>query len=137
MKRYLLDSNAVTEFVNRREPVMSRVRDARQRGDRIGTCEPVVAELYYGLEFSSSRQENLVRLERGLSQIRSWPFERRSAREYGRIAAELKRRGRKMQVVDMMIAAIALTTPDAVVVTTDSDLSAVPGLIVEDWTVPA
>jgi tRNA(fMet)-specific endonuclease VapC len=93
----------------------------------------VIAELFYGLELSSTRAENTVRLERGLSQIRSWPFDRQAAREYGRLAAELKRRGRKMQVVDMMIAAIALTLPDCTVVTTDSDLSAVPGLAVENW----
>jgi tRNA(fMet)-specific endonuclease VapC len=137
MRRYLLDSNAVTDFVNRREPLTTRVRQVRLRGDRIGTCEPVIAELFYGLEFSSSRAENTVRLERGLSQIRSWPFERKSAREYGRIAAELRRRGRKMQVVDMMLAAIALTVGDGVVVTTDSDLIAIPGLTVENWTIAA
>src|ERR1700679_1340457 len=44
--------------------------------------------------------EYILRLKRGLSQIRSWPFDRQAAREYGRLAAELKRRGRKMQVVD-------------------------------------
>src|SRR5580698_991782 len=103
MRRYLLDSNAVNAFIDRRDPVTNRVREARLRGDRLGTCEPVIAELFYGLEFSSTREDNTLRLERGLSQIRSWPFDRRAAREYGLIAAELKRRGRRMQVVDMMI----------------------------------
>jgi predicted nucleic acid-binding protein len=53
MKRFLLDSNAVNDFINHREPLARRSREARQRGDRLGTCEPVVAELFYGLEFSS------------------------------------------------------------------------------------
>ena len=112
-----------------------RAKEARQRGDRIGTCEPVVTELYYGLEFSASRDENLVRLERGLSQIRSWPFDRKAAQKYGLIAVDLKLRGRKMQIVDMMIAAIALSVENCIVVTTDSDLLAVPGLAVENWAV--
>jgi tRNA(fMet)-specific endonuclease VapC len=133
MKRYLLDSNAVSSFINRRDPLARRVREVRERGDRIGTCEPVIAELYYGVEFSATRDENIARLERGLSQIRSWPFDRQAARKYGIIAAELRRRGRKMQVVDMMIAAIALSMENCVVVTTDSDLLAVPDLTVEDW----
>ncbi len=68
MRRFLLDSNAVNAFVDHRKPLAERVREARQRGDRIGTCEPVVAELFYGLQFSSSRDENTVRLRRGLSQ---------------------------------------------------------------------
>jgi len=133
MRRYLLDSNAVNAFVNRRGSVTDRVREARLRGDRIGTCEPVVAELYYGLEFSSSREENLVRLEHGLSRIRSWPFDRAAARQYSRIAADLKKCGRPIQVVDMMTAAIAFSLGNCTVVSSDTDLTAVPGPTVENW----
>jgi len=125
MRRFLLDSNAVNAFVDHRESVVERVREARQRGDRLGTCEPVVAELFYGLEFSSRRDENAIRLRRGLSQIKSWPFNRAAAEQYGRIAGDFRRRGRPMQVVDMMLAAIALTLPQCTVFTADSDLSAV------------
>jgi len=133
MNRYLLDSNAVNALADQRQPAIQRAAEARGRGDRIGTCEPVIADLYYGLEFSSSRAENLVRLERTLSRLSSWPFDRQAAREYGRLAADLRRRGRPMQVIDMMLAAIALNLPNCVVVTTDSDLSAVPGLPVVNW----
>ena len=38
-----------------------------------------------------------------------------------------------MQVMDMLVAATALTLTNCIVVTTDSDLSAVPGLKVENW----
>ena len=38
-----------------------------------------------------------------------------------------------MQVPDIQIAAIALAFGDCVVVSKDGDLSAVPGLTVEDW----
>lgn len=58
MRRYLLDSNAVSALVDHRGNVPERVREARLRGARIGTCEPVVAELFYGLEFGSSRKEH-------------------------------------------------------------------------------
>lgn len=133
MKRYLLDSNAVTSLINRREPLIERVRDARRHGFRIGTCEPVVAELCYGLELSSSRDENMIRLRRGLARLICWPLERRASETYGRLAAELRRRGRPMQVIDIMLAAIALSLGSCTVVTTDSDLSAVPGLDVENW----
>ena len=136
MKRYLLDSNALNAFVDRREPFALRLREARLQGDRIGTCEPVVAEMFYGLEFSATRDANIVRLERDLVGIRSWPFDRRAARQYASIAADLRRRGRIMQVVDMMVAAIAMSLQNCTVVTTDSDLSAMPGLSVVDWSKP-
>ncbi len=132
MRRFLLDSNAISALIDRRESLATRSRDARRRGDRIGTCEPVVAELFYGLALSSSRDENRLRLGRALSQITTCPFDRRAAMAYG-VAADLRRRGRPMQAIDIMLAAVAMTIDDCVVITTDSDLSAVPGLPVANW----
>lgn len=134
MKRYLLDTGIMGDFINRRGSVPERVREARLRGARIGTSMPVVAELFFGVEYSQSRERNHKLLLRALSQIPCWPFTRAAAEEFGRIAAELKRRGRPMQQIDMMIAAIALTIGDCTVVSTDSDLCDVPGLHVENWT---
>ena len=51
-----------------------------------------------------------------------------------RLLAELARLGRPMQTIDIQIAAIALTLGNCIVVSADSDLSAVPGLSVEHWT---
>ena len=69
----------------------------------------------------------------GASDFRLWPFDRTAAEEYGRLAALLERKGRRMQVVDIRLAAIAFTLGNCTVVTTDSDPSAVPGLTVENW----
>ena len=38
-----------------------------------------------------------------------------------------------MQVIDIMIAAVALTLGNTVVVTKDSDFAALPWLTVENW----
>jgi tRNA(fMet)-specific endonuclease VapC len=66
-----------------------------------------------------------------------WPFDRNAAEEYGRLAADLKRMGRPMQQIDIQIAAIALSLGRCIVVSTDSDLTAVPGLTVENWAAEA
>jgi tRNA(fMet)-specific endonuclease VapC len=135
MTRYLIDANMVGHFIDRRRGVDARVREARAHGSVIGTCMPVVAELFYGVEFSASRETNRPRLLRGLSRIRCWPFERESAEEYGRLAAELRRIGRPMQQIDIRIAAVALSLGNCTVVSDDSDLAAVPGLTVENWAI--
>jgi tRNA(fMet)-specific endonuclease VapC len=49
------------------------------------------------------------------------------------VFAELRRVGRPMQQVDMQIAAVARTLGNCTVVSGDGDLSAVPGLRVENW----
>jgi tRNA(fMet)-specific endonuclease VapC len=75
----------------------------------------------------------LSTLIRALSRIICWPFDRRAAVEYGRLAAELKRTGRPMQQIDIQIGAIALSLGNCTVVSNDSDLNAIPGLKVENW----
>ena len=103
------------------------------RGAVIGTCMPVTAELFFGAELSASREINRPRLVRALSRVKCWPFDRPAVEEYGRIAAELRRIGRPMQQIDIMIAAIARSIGSCTVITDDTDLSAVPGLRVENW----
>jgi tRNA(fMet)-specific endonuclease VapC len=94
---------------------------------------PVLAELVYGIEWSPSRDRNMQRLGTALPALKVWPFDEKAAFEYGRVAAELRRIGRPMQVVDKMIAAIAFSLGNCTIVSADSDLSAVPGLPVENW----
>jgi tRNA(fMet)-specific endonuclease VapC len=133
VRRYLLDTNTAGELIAKRGPVPERARATRRQGGRIGIGVPVLAELYYGVEFSANRDRNLQRLLQARAGLTVWPFDERAAAEFGRLRADLRRRGRPMQVIDVMIAAIALSLRNCSVVTTDSDLRAVPGLTVEDW----
>lgn len=126
MRRYLLDTGIMGDLMNRRFGVLEKVEEARRRGDRIGTCWPVVGELWYGLERSVSRERNLQRLIRTLNEIPKWPFEEAAARHYGRICQELRRIGRVMSIVDMQLAATAFALGNCTVVTKDGDLRAVP-----------
>ncbi|MBY0459275.1 MAG: type II toxin-antitoxin system VapC family toxin [Gemmataceae bacterium] len=134
MPRFLLDSGIASDYVDRRNGVYDRARAETLRGNRVGTAVPVLAELVSGIERSSSRERNLRALQLVLGAWRLWPFDEAAAFEYGRLHAELYRLGRPMQVIDVMIAAVALSLGNTVVVTTDSDLTAVPGLTVENWT---
>ncbi len=133
MKRYLLDTGILGDFINHRHGVDIRVRQARRQGGRIGTGLPVVGELFGGIELSDTRDKNRKRLKAGLSRLCCWPFDRKAAEEYGRVFAELRRLGRPMQVVDMQIAAIALSLGNCTISSSDRDLAAVAGLAVENW----
>ena len=133
MKRYLLDTGIAGLYVARRDPVYARVRDETRRGNVVGICVPVMGELYYGAENSASRDRALRELRAALPSLRIWPYTHDAAEEFGRLAAELRQIGRTMQQIDIQIAAIALMLGNCTVVTTDSDLSAVPGLQTENW----
>jgi len=134
MRRYLLDSTIASDLINHRHGIPERCRLEVTRGNRIGIGMPVLAELVYGIEYGENRDRNLQSLLIALPALKLWPFDRDASFEYGRLAADLRKRGRPMQVVDIMIAAIALTMGNCTVVSADSDLDAVPGLSVENWT---
>jgi tRNA(fMet)-specific endonuclease VapC len=133
MRRHLLDTGMMGYFIIRRRGADVRVDEVRKRGDRIVTCLPVVGELFAGVEGSQSRERNRQRLLRALERIPAWPFDRAAAEEFGRIEAELRRLGRLIGEIDIQIAAIALSMGNTTVVRADSDLTAVPGLTVENW----
>ena len=133
MNRYLLDTGTAQDFINNRNGVRERAHVARKAGNRIGICTPVLGELWSGVEGSVSRDRNLLRLQHGLSRLVVWPYTNAAAEEFGRVFAVLRRIGRPMQQIDIMIAAIAFALGHCTVVTTDTDLAGVPGLDVENW----
>jgi len=134
--RYLLDSGILNDYAYRRHGVYLRARQMVQGGHRLGVGTPVLGEILGGALASASRDRNLPVLERHLAQLTFWPFDEAAAREYARLWAELRERGRHLQVPDLQIAAIALSLGGCVVVSRDGDLRAVPGLNVEDWSQP-
>ena len=133
MTRFLLDTNSAGHYINKRHGVFEHARIEVAKGNPIGIGIPVLAELVAGVEHSMSRDRNMRSLKTALASLKLWPMDSAAAFEYGRLYAELARLGRPIGVVDMMIAAIAMTLGSCTVVSTDGDLRAVPGLSVEDW----
>lgn len=133
MRRYLLDTGIAGCFIDRRRGVFERAKSESLLGNWIGIAHPVLAELAHRVEGSLNLDRNLQRLHLALAFWKVWPVTEAAAFEYGRIAAELRRIGRPIGQNDIMIAAIALTLGNCTVVTMDTDLLAVPGLLVENW----
>jgi tRNA(fMet)-specific endonuclease VapC len=132
-RRYLLDTGPAFDFHFRRKGVDGRAEEARKGGAKVGICIPVLGEIVGGLEASESREASWEIARRKLGKLVCWPFDRKAAYEYGRVFAELKRRGRIIQQIDMQIAAIARTLGNCTVISADSDLTGVTGLALENW----
>lgn len=119
--------------MNHRNGIVDRVRHYRSKGFSIGIAIPVFAELAFGMEKSVNREANLKLLKKSLNALKLWPFDQVAAVEFGRLHTELRRAGRPMQVIDIMIAAIAKTLGNCVVVTKDSDFEAIADLPLANW----
>jgi tRNA(fMet)-specific endonuclease VapC len=133
VKRYLLDSNALNNYVARRRDVYDHAQRARQAGALVGTCTPVLGEFLGGVSHSNNPPQNLKVANRALSILKCWPYNEAAAREYARLYAAMRAVGVKIQEIDLMAAAIARLLPDCTVVTEDTDFDRVPGLRVENW----
>ncbi len=131
-KRYLLDTGEASLLLFHRRGVAERADAERAKGARVGCCFPVFGELAGGFNRSASRERCWAIARPHLKKLVWWPFDHAAALEYGEIVADLRRRGRPMQQIDMQIAAVARVL-DACVVTGDSDFSAIPGLDLEKW----
>lgn len=101
-------------------------------GAEIGTCMPVLCELETGIP--DLRDPDYFRrlLFRFLGKIEIWHLDARTARLYGGISNQLRRRGCVWSQVDMMQAALVQQF-DLTLLTSDRDFEALPDLPTENW----
>ena len=129
---YLLDTNHVSRAVTSGSSVRERILELRQRGIKIGTCVPVLCEIEAGIQQVSRPDANRQNLARLLRQIRVWPINPVTARIYGEIYHDLKRRGRVLSQVDIMLAALARQM-GMTLATSDHDFTALADIPTENW----
>ncbi len=130
--RYMLDTNIVAYAKNNRpEAVMDRLR----KYDLDELCISVItlAELEYGVFNSSNPDRNQLALTLFLAGIEIVLFDDDAAVEYGRIRADLKRRGTPIGANDLLIAAHAKSRGLVLVTNNTREFERVEGLELEDW----
>jgi tRNA(fMet)-specific endonuclease VapC len=130
--KYLLDTNACIYFLNGTYPALAE-RLLVAGPAALAVSAMTVAELHFGAARSRRAKANLMRVRAFLSEVRSEPFNDGPAERFGALKAQLLGRGRSIADFDLAIAATALVG-GYTVVTSESDLRGIPGLLVEDWT---
>jgi tRNA(fMet)-specific endonuclease VapC len=131
MPRYLLDTNIISDAIrNTRGACATRI--GQVDSEDLCTSIVVAAELRFGAEKKGSR-ELTERIERALSGLPVKPLGGDADDWYGKLRADLERRGQLIGANDMLIAAHALAM-DAVLVTDNvAEFSRIPGLAIENW----
>ena len=135
MPAYLLDTNHVGMAVDRASVVGQRIFEARLEGMRLGTCLPVLCEIEAGLRQVRQKVRYRRDLNHLLVQLRLWPVDLKTARIYGDLYMELRRNGRVLSQVDIMVAALARQRK-LTILTTDRDFEALPDIRTVDWSKP-
>lgn len=132
MARYLLDTNHISAAIRPVSKLRERIYHEQRKGHRFGTCVPVIAELEAGIYSSQHASDYHRDLGKLLKTVRLWPLDVPTARLYGQIHLDLRRRGRVLSQVDMILAALA-GQMNLTMLTTDRDFEALPDLRTENW----
>jgi tRNA(fMet)-specific endonuclease VapC len=127
----MLDSNICVFAMNNNPEICSRLAAEQPFGLSISAITE--AELWFGVENSTSRKKNADRLHSFLEIVEILPFDTLAAAEYGRVRTKLKRAGTPIGDRDTFIASHAKSLGLTLVTNNTREFQRVEGLAVEDW----
>lgn len=130
--RYMLDTN-ICIYAIKHKP--EKVLEELQRHDPSDVCISAVtyAELIHGVEKSATIEKNRLVLSLLLANIEIFDFDAKAADCYGKIRAELEKKGSPIGPLDMMIAGHARSLEFTLVTNNMKEFSRVSGLRQENW----
>ncbi|RMF82552.1 MAG: type II toxin-antitoxin system VapC family toxin [Chloroflexi bacterium] len=124
----LFDTNAAIGLLNGD----SQVEQIVDNTDEIFVPVIVIGELYLGAENSGRVEKNLRRVDQFAQRYAILSCDEDTARWYGRIAAQLRSKGRPIPQNDIWIAAIA-RQHELTLLTRDDHFKQVDGLQMQAW----
>ncbi|MBW3539476.1 MAG: PIN domain-containing protein [Planctomycetes bacterium] len=127
----MLDTDSVSFALRGHGRVGARI--AQQRPSELCVSAVTVAELRYGADRRASRKLHRL-IDIFTASIQPVQFDDAAAREYGRLASRLARRGTPIGAFDTLIAAHAVALNLVLVTGNVKHFAHVRGLRVENWT---
>jgi tRNA(fMet)-specific endonuclease VapC len=129
----MLDTNiCIYTIKHKPEKVFQRLQEIDP--EDICVSSVTYAELVHGVEKSAAVEKNRLALLMLLAKIEILNFDVDAADCYGKIKADLDKKGMPIDPLDMMIAGHAMSMGYAVVTNNVKEFSRVQGLILENWT---
>ena len=130
--KYMLDTN-ICIYAIKHKP--KQVFEKLQQVNPSDVCISSVtyAELIHGVEKSMAVEKNRLALALLLANINILSFDVNAADCYGKIRAELEKKGTPIGPLDMMIAGHAKSLDYTVVTNNTREFSRVTGLRLENW----
>ena len=114
----------------RRAEAEAIVRRLLADGESLFSSRVNVAELYVGAELSTDPVAEHKAIAGYLTWIGILEFDNLAAREYGRLRADLQRRGRLVGDLDILIGAMARANGQILVTRNPAHFTSMPGLTV-------
>ncbi len=130
--KYMLDTS-ICIYAIKHKPDTVIKKFLSHNPDELCISAITYAELMHGVEKSMAVERNRVAMFLFLSPITILGFDGQAAEEYGRIKAELEKKGTPIGSIDTLIAGHAKSRGLILVTNNTREFSRVAGLTVEDW----
>ena len=131
--KYMLDTN-ICIYAIKHKPLEVIKNFLKHNPDDIGVSSITYGELMHGVEKSQAVERNRAAITLFLSSISILPFDNYAAEEYGKVRAELERKGTPIGPMDMLIAGHARSERLILITNNTREFFRVENLEVEDWT---
>ncbi len=129
--KYMLDTNMCIYAQKNNPNVIAKIKENFSEGLAISSI--TLAELQHGVQASANIEKNTIALLKFISITEVLPFDSGAAVEYGKICADLRRKGTPIGTMDMLISAHAKSENLIVVTHNTREFMRVDGLQLEDW----
>ncbi len=106
MKRYIIDSDILIYFLKGKKEIVNKLLQIPS--NNLFTTRINYAELKYGAYNSSRIEENLIKVDEFLKNFTILEFDELSSNIFAKTKAYLKKKGKIIQDMDLMIASIAI-----------------------------
>ena len=132
MAKYLLDTNHASPLVTTGHPLRARFKEHLESGDKFFIAAPALTELWFGFLHTPRSHANRAEWEQLETVIGTFNIDATDAKTAASLRYVLRRKGNVLQVIDSLIAAVAIRF-EITLLTTDQDFIPVPGLKTENW----
>ena len=129
---YVLDTDHCIELLRGKDSVLSKLKSLDDDIE-IYTTTITAAELFYGAYRMPNPEQRMQEVNAFLSDMEVLDLDLGAARIYGRLKAELTRRGELLADNDLFIASIALSRNLTLVTHNTHHYERIPNLCLEDW----
>jgi len=129
---YLLDTNICIYIIKKRPQSVIDKFKTIPIGE-IGISSITLAELQYGIMKSSNPEKNNIALNKFITPLEIMDFDYNATIEYGKIRANLEKKGTPIGPLDTLIGAHAKSLNLILVTNNEKEFLRIPGLKIENW----
>lgn len=128
---YYLDTNTIIFLLDRGNPkIVDKLRSCSPKNIKVPSM--VMAELFTGA-YKSVNESKLDIVTKFLAPYEIIPFDEDASLLYGKLRAELEKKGKKIGPNDLIIASTVLSRGGILITNNVREFERVEGLRIEDW----